>query len=139
MYCPSFIYWFVVGIIVCEVTATGVEEEAELVAKVTANLTKYFAPFDIVNNTVFLFVDLYKILGVDERAGSWTVKLWMYHYYYCPSIQWDPRDYANRTALHLPEGTFWRPDIGTLPFLTNISHLQNQSLLELSPHRFLDK
>ena len=105
---------FLLGVLLYGVNSTGVEEENDLISRIQSNLTRYFAPFDMVDNTVYLYVDLYKILSVDEREGSWTVKLWMYLYYFCPSVAWDISLYGNRTTLIVPKDTFWHPDFGNL-------------------------
>ena len=34
----------------------------------------------MVNDTVFIFIDLYQIVNMDEKNGILALKLWMYIY-----------------------------------------------------------
>ena len=88
-----------------------VEKEKELLESFQGNLTLYMAPEAMTNNTVFIFVDLYQILDVNEKEGLVSLKLWVFYYYHLEHIRWDPAEYAGRNTFVLPKGTFWAPDI----------------------------
>ena len=97
-------------------------EERKILHQLEINLPKYSAPLDLVNNTVFIFADLFQILDVDEKNGSWLVKLWTFFYYVTPSAKWNVSEHGGIRNLVVPSNTFWNPDIGTFNF-----HVLNNS------------
>ena len=64
----------------------------------------------MLNNTVFLFVDLYQILEVDERQAIVSLRLWISLSYYLPDLEWDPAK-NGVTNVMLPAGSVWTPDV----------------------------
>ena len=101
-YFPSFIF---------STTINGVDHERDLMQFLEGRLTKYTHPFDMLNNTVFIYFDLYQILEVDEKNGVLQAKFWLYYYYYAPSAEWEPEDYGNISTMLVPAKTFWTPSI----------------------------
>ena len=93
----------------CKTTA---EVEDDLVLKLTKHLTKHATPPDMVNQTVYLYVDLVQLLNIDEKNGLVTLQLRILFYYKSTSAKWNPRDFYNYTLLFFPKDTFWTPDIG---------------------------
>ncbi|XP_063720313.1 neuronal acetylcholine receptor subunit alpha-7-like [Symsagittifera roscoffensis] len=91
----------------------GVEGEQRLMKKLKSSIPTMWPPVDMVNRTVFIYVDLFKIQEVDEKNGMWVGKFFIYVYYYSPSAQWNKSEYNNGTveSFLLPKGTLWMPDI----------------------------
>ena len=102
--------------------SNGVNEETVLLQKLNNVLPKYHPPHDMQNNTVYIYVDLYQILDVDEKNGVLSAKLWLYFYYYTPSALWDPNDYNGTQGLLVPANTFWTADIGEPSIRSHLTH-----------------
>ena len=64
----------------------------------------------MVNDTVFIFIDLYQIVNVDEKNGILALKLWMYIYYDL-DLLWDEAQFGGLRTMQFPMDTFWKPDI----------------------------
>ena len=90
----------------------GVDAETRLLDKLKSSIPQYSPPADFKDKTVFIYLDLYQLLDVDEKNGLMTAKLWLYYYYYSDSAKWDPSEYGNIQALLVPPLTFWTADIG---------------------------
>ena len=90
----------------------GVDHEKLLIAKLESSLPKYSPPADLLNKTVFVFVDLYQLSDVNEKDGLITVKLWLYYYYYSESAKWNVEDFGGIRSILVPRHTFWTADIG---------------------------
>ena len=95
-------------------TSNGVGEEEQLKEKLEKVLPKFRPPLDMLNNTVFLHMDLFQILDVDEKNGVIMAKFWAYIYYFSENAKWNPADYEGIEILIFPAYTFWAPDIGEL-------------------------
>ena len=65
-------------------------DEDEFIASKLKNITKRTPSSKMVNNTVFVYLDVYQLLGVDEKEGTINLKLWLYVSYRLPNIVWDP-------------------------------------------------
>ena len=87
------------------------QTEADFIASIVAKATAYTPHGNMIDNTVYLYTDLYQLLDVDEKMGLVNAKIWMYLYYYLPDIAWDPADYGGLDRFTVPKGTFWIPDI----------------------------
>ena len=66
----------------------------------------------MTNNTVYVYVDLYQILDVDEKNGVLSAKLWVYMYYFTPSAHWNRSEFGGLDFVVVPAKTFWQPDLG---------------------------
>ncbi|XP_075240192.1 acetylcholine receptor subunit alpha-like [Convolutriloba macropyga] len=84
------------------------EEEQEWVASILNQTTNHTPHSNMLNNTVFICLDLYQLLGIDEKEGTVNIKLWLYITYYLPHIVWDP---ATNGQYFMPPNTVWAPDI----------------------------
>ncbi len=91
---------------------SDVEQEERLLEHLKGKLTKFSPPRDLCNDSVHIYVDLIQIMNVDEKDGLWTVKLWVYYYYFTESLHWNSSDYDGIETLVVPPDTFWNPDIG---------------------------
>ena len=87
--------------------------EQEWISSILNQTTKNTPHTDMRNNTVYLNVDLYHLLGIDEKEGTLNVKLWLYVTYYLEHIAWDPT-VNGIYFIDLPPYTLWTPDI--VPF-----------------------
>ena len=93
-------------------TSNDTFKEDELVALVKSKLSKHYPPVNMANNEVVIYLDMYQILGVDEKNGMISLKLWFYIYYKLNEHLWNPEDFGNMTKLQFPANTFWVPDVG---------------------------
>ena len=100
LYCPIFFQYFVLGI-----------HSPEVLQRIEDNLSPHCPPNDMRNISVHVYLDLYKILGVDERNGVASFKLHEYIYYYSPSIVWTASENDGSLLMFFEEGTYWTPDI----------------------------
>ncbi|XP_075244296.1 neuronal acetylcholine receptor subunit beta-3-like isoform X2 [Convolutriloba macropyga] len=89
----------------------GVEHEKRLIEKLKSSLPKYTPPADLLDNTVYIFMDLYQLLDVNEKDGLITVKLWLYYYYHSESARWNVSDFGGIQSVLVPKNTFWTADI----------------------------
>ena len=64
------------------------------------------------NGSVFVYLDLYHILSVNEREGYVTVKMWLFFFYFSLSSQWNVSQ-TGIACMIVPQDTFWCPDIGS--------------------------
>ena len=84
--------------------------EQEWISSILNETTKNTPHTDMRNKTVYLYVDLYQLLGIDEKEGTVNVKLWLFITYYLDHLTWDP--VANGIYwVDLPPYTLWTPDI----------------------------
>ena len=65
------------------------KHEKDFLDSLLGKLTKY-SPHVDSNRTVYAYMDLYQLLGVDEKEGVVSVKVWIFLTYYIDSIKWDP-------------------------------------------------
>ena len=72
----------------------------------------YIPPNIRYNRTVFINVDLFQVMEVDERKGMVEVKLSLDLVYYLYGLDWT-HVFPNcaSTELVVPRGTVWRPDL----------------------------
>ncbi|XP_075258337.1 neuronal acetylcholine receptor subunit alpha-5-like [Convolutriloba macropyga] len=91
--------------------SNGVAEERYILGRLLKSLPRFSIPHDMKQNTVYIYVDLYQILEVDERSGLLSAKLWLYYYYYSPSAMWNLTEYSKTMVLVVPANTFWTADI----------------------------
>ncbi|XP_063722168.1 neuronal acetylcholine receptor subunit non-alpha-2-like [Symsagittifera roscoffensis] len=87
------------------------EHEKRLLQFVKSKVTSHSPPLSFVNRTVYAYADLYQIVDIDERSSAWTVKMWIFFYYYVSAVQWNPDNYNGAFNLQVEPGTFWNPDI----------------------------
>ena len=66
----------------------------------------------MVDNKVYLYIDLYQIVDVDERNGVLALKLWIFVYYRINEQLWEPDDFSGARRMQFPMNTFWQPDVG---------------------------
>ena len=88
------------------------KEEQGLRNYLLGRLTKNSPPAGMQNDSVFLFLDLYQIINVDEKNGILDLKFWIFLYYNMNESLWAEPDYSGVRAMQFPMDTFWRPDIG---------------------------
>ena len=84
---------------------------SEVLQKIEDNLFPHSPPNDMRNNSVHVYLDLYKILGVDEKSGIANFKLHCYIYYYSPSLIWQESENNGRMLMFFEGGSFWTPDV----------------------------
>ena len=85
-------------------------EEKNFVDSLLEQTTKYTPHSKMINNTVFLYTDLYQLIDVDEKGGFVVAKVWVYLTYYLDHLAWDPTQ--NKIySVQLPPDTVWTPDI----------------------------
>ena len=98
------------------VTANGnfanSQKEEELSKILKRRLTRKSPPAGMINDTVFVYLDVYQIVAVDEKNSALTLKLWVIKYYRLNDSFWDPSSYDNVKRLQFPVDTFWIPDLG---------------------------
>ena len=99
------------GAVSSSTTSNGVTEEQQLKERLQKVLPKYRPPLDMVNNSVYVSMDLYQILDVDEKNGIITAKFWAYFYYFSEKSKWNASDYGGIKILLFPNNTFWSPDL----------------------------
>ena len=99
------------------VPTNGVESEKRILARLHHALPKHTPPRDMVNKTVYLSLDLYHIVDVDEKNGILTVKLTFFMYYYTPSASWNESELGEINTIAAPSDTFWTPDVGKKVFI----------------------
>ena len=97
----------------CTCNFASLQEENVLSDFLKNRLTKNSPPGGMVNNTVYVYVDLYQIVDVDEKNGVLTLKLWLFTYYRLDESLWKPSEYKGVNRLQFPMDTFWNPDIGS--------------------------
>ena len=108
--------------------SNGVTEENNLLQFLQERIPKYTHPLDMLNRTVYMYIDLYQIVDVDEKNGVLKAKFWLFYYYYSKLAQWEPENYGNITVAQFPAKTFWTPSIGQF-LRTRI--LQQSFLIEM--------
>ena len=67
----------------------------------------YILPANFNNSRVWLYVDLYQILEVNEKSGTIVLKLTKIFFYQREDLAWDPEEYGGTQALEFPLNTFW--------------------------------
>ena len=93
-----------------ETNFDSVAKETELLDLVKSKLTTTSPPPGMLNNSVFLYLDIYQVVDVDEKDGLISLKLWVYIFYFLEEPLWNENDY-NVSMMQFPEATFWEPDI----------------------------
>ena len=73
--------------------------------------TKYTPDGQMLNNTVYIYIDLYQLLGIDEKEGIVTAKMWIYLMYNLEHLAWNPSMHEDVSSVILPAKTFWTPDV----------------------------
>ena len=103
---------FILFIASGEAANNGVEDEQILKRKLQEVLPQHFPPYDMLNNTVYIYNDLLQIVDVDEKQGLWEIKLWIFLSYRSDQAKdaWEGNESLPQTML-FPQGTFWTPDI----------------------------
>ena len=91
---------------------TSAKEEKLLRGLLKNKLTKNSPPAGIVNDTVFVYMDLYQIINIQEKNGILTLKLWMYIYYNLKEPLWESSNFSGVRTMQFPMDSFWKPDIG---------------------------
>ena len=106
----------------------GVEDEQILKRKLQEVLPQHFPPYDMLNNTVYIYNDLLQIVDVDEKQGLWEIKLWIFLSYRSEQAKdaWEGNGSLPQTML-FPQGTFWTPDISMNCFFNGITSLNKIS------------
>ena len=89
----------------------GNEETQNLVNKLKSNFNRFTPPKDLLNNSVQIFVELFKIMDVEEKQGLITLKIMLIVTYASKSAAWDPDEYGGIEVLTIPEHIFWTPPI----------------------------
>ena len=84
--------------------------EQNFVDELLSKITKHAPHANMTDNTVYLYIDLYQLLGVDEKQALVNLKLWFYLTYYIPDLAWDPEAIGVYSVI-FPPGTVWTPDV----------------------------
>ena len=115
---PACQTWFGLLVTLAGVACNSgvVSDETEVWAHLEDTLPKLTPPYDMINNTVYIYADLFQILDIDEKNGACTVKLWIYYSYESPSVQWQTKSFSNIYLVLPARNAFWMPDIGIETF-----------------------
>ena len=94
-YLPTLLVVFLIpGYFAAKLTMSGAfetkETEAAFIESKLANATVNSIPKNLKNETVYIFLDLYQIIDVEEKQGLLHLKVYYYIYYELPSLVWDP-------------------------------------------------
>ncbi len=76
-------------------------EEDAFVKRVTDKATRYTAHSDMSLNSVFVHMDLYQLLEIDEKLGIVNIKVWLQLFYNIPTLAWDPEE-TNVSVVIVP-------------------------------------
>ena len=68
-------------------------EEAAFLEERKNKTTCMTVPQNMVNNTVYVYGDLYQLIKMDEISGLMYIKLWVYYIYEIPELGWDLTEY----------------------------------------------
>ena len=107
IFLPIYISLIILRLIVAFDTLT---EEKQFIDTLLEKTTKYTPHSKMLNNTVFLYSDLYQLIDVDEKGGFVNARVWIYLTYYLDHLKWDPTE-NNIYSVQLPPNTVWTPDI----------------------------
>ena len=86
--------------------------EDKLLNLLKSNLTKYSPPSGLFNDTVYVAVELIKILNLDQKMEAIVLTLMTTVTYYVPRLSWNPEGFGGLDYLTLPPGVVWTTDIG---------------------------
>ena len=122
LFAPVFInFFFILAISLFDLFScysNGVEDEITLMTKLTENIPKYTSPYDMFNNSVNMYTDIMQILSINEKEGSWQVRMWLAIHYKSENAAWNRTVNGKKEQLPdyllVPSETFWTPDIGNL-------------------------
>ena len=116
----KFFYLFLASAVTCRTALAfinsndGVTFEANLYNHLTKIVPKYFPPVDMLNNSVYIYSDLYKILNVDEKQGFLTAKLFIHIWYQSDGARWNISLSRGVKYMLFPLETFWTADISKI-------------------------
>ena len=86
-------------------------EEQQFIDTLVNNATLYSPHSNMRNGSVYLFMDVWQLLGIDQKEGTVQLKLWIYVTYYLPHLAWNPVDFGGLEIVTLPADTVWTPDL----------------------------
>ncbi|XP_075254530.1 neuronal acetylcholine receptor subunit beta-3-like [Convolutriloba macropyga] len=89
----------------------GNEETYNLIDKLKSNFNRFSPPQDLFNQTVQIYLELYKVLDIDEKQGLINLKLILIVTYGSNIAAWNPEEHGGIGTLTLPEHIFWNPPL----------------------------
>ena len=89
----------------------GNEETYNLVEKLKSNFNRFAPPHDLINKSVKLYIELFKVLDIDEKQGLINLKMILIVSYGSNSSVWDPEDHGGIEVITIPEHIFWSPPL----------------------------
>ena len=96
----------------CKANRSGADVNEQLLTRLKTNLTSTFPPLDMVNKTVQTELIIVQILGVNEKKGTLTLRLYLNYIYLSPSAAWNITEFQGVDRLKIPSGLLWVPDFG---------------------------
>ena len=86
------------------------QQEQAFVDAILDLTTKNTYSSQMYNDSIYVEIDLYQLLDIDEKESVVSVKIWLGIYYYLPQLQWDPTSNGPYMVAFATK-TVWSPDL----------------------------
>lgn len=109
--CSSWLLLAIAGLLCCG--CEGNPDAKRLYDDLLSTYDRLARP--VKNHTETLMVKLglklTQLLNIDEKNQIMTTVVWLKQQWFDHKLTWDPREYGNVSALHIPSQLIWIPDL----------------------------